>query len=215
MGWITKPPVFLRLLYPGVLWQANVSEKKVFLTFDDGPVPGVTPWVIERLKEYGAIATFFCVGDNIRKYPGTYARLKQEGMETACHSFSHMPGHRIGKSAFLGDIDKGMEHNSGATWFRPPHGLLWPWWVGSIRKKGLNIAMWDILSRDYDRSLNPFQVAQNVIHNVRPGSVIVFHDSLKAWPNIKEALPIVLLWLQQNGYSTGILSSINKNKTIL
>jgi peptidoglycan/xylan/chitin deacetylase (PgdA/CDA1 family) len=189
INWISRPPFWLRLLYPSVLWRAKVTEKRVFLTFDDGPVPGITPWVIDRLKDYGARASFLCVGDNIRKYPAVFERLKTDGIETGCHTFSHKPAHQMGLKTFLKDIDKGLGFHNEVTWFRPPHGVLFPWWVGAIESRGLKIVMWDLLSRDYDGTLSPSEVADNVIRHLRPGSVIVFHDSLKAWPNLKEALP--------------------------
>jgi peptidoglycan/xylan/chitin deacetylase (PgdA/CDA1 family) len=209
---IVKPPIWIRLFFPTALWRKKTTEKQVFLTFDDGPVPGITPWVTDQLKIAGARATFFCVGDNVRKYPGVFERLKNEGFPVGCHGYVHQPGHLLGLRSFLKDIDKGLEHCGPVDWFRPPHGILFPWWVPFIQKKGLKVAMWDVLSRDYDRSLTPEEVAANVLRNIRPGSVIVFHDSLKAWPNLKTALPIVLQWLSNNGYSTDYLTSINQNK---
>lgn len=215
MNWITKPPLLLRLFYPSVLWRVKTCRKEVFLTFDDGPVPGITPWVLNWLDRYEACGTFFCVGDNIRKYPAIYQQLLDSGNEAGSHGFSHKPGNKLGFEAYLKDIDLGLEVNSKARWFRPPHGIIWPWWVSAIRKKGIDIAMWDVLSRDYDRSFTPDWVKDNVLKNLRPGSVVVFHDSLKAWPNLKEALPAVLDWISQNGYTTRLLSSINQNKRIL
>lgn len=210
---IVKPPQWLRNLYPSVLWRAesDKKDKRVFLTFDDGPVPGITSWVVECLKSYEARATFFCVGDNIRKYPSAFMRLKEEKeMETGCHSFSHKPGHRMGKKKFLKDLDKGLEYMPETRWFRPPHGSMYPWWIKDIRRRGIEVVMWDVLSRDYDRSVGPGRVLRNVTANVRPGSVIVFHDSLRAWPNLKVSLPRVLTWLKENGYRTEILGSIDQ-----
>ncbi|PWE00422.1 polysaccharide deacetylase family protein [Marinilabilia rubra] len=215
MNWITKPPLLLRLFYPSVLWRCKTSKKEVFLTFDDGPVPGVTPWVLDILTNYGACGTFFCVGDNIRKYPGVFSQLVNSGNEAATHGFSHKPGNRLGIESYLKDIDLGLQYNAKARWFRPPHGFIYPWWVSHIRAKGVGIAMWDVLSGDYDRNLSPDKVIQNVIKHIRPGSLIVFHDSLKAWPNLKIALPAVLDWMSKNGYTTNFLSSINQNKRIL
>lgn len=209
---IVKPPAWIRLLFPAALWREKTNEKRVFLTFDDGPVPGITPWVTDLLKSAGATGTFFCVGDNVRKYPGVFERLREEGFSVGCHGYSHQPGHRLGLRNYLKDIDKGLKHCGPVDWFRPPHGILFPWWVPLIQKKGLRVAMWDVLSCDYDRSLSPEEVTENVLRNIRPGSVIVFHDSLKAWPNLKVALPIVLQWLNNNGYATDYLTSINQNK---
>lgn len=207
-----KPPLWLRWFFPGVLWRQNTKEKRVFLTFDDGPVPGVTPWVIEQLKIADAKATFFCIGDNIRKYPGVFDNLRQEGFETGTHGYAHQPGHKTGRKGYFKDIDRGLEYCGQVNWFRPPHGIIFPWWVPGIRKKKLQVVLWDVLSCDYDRKLSPAEVTDNVLSNVRPGSVIVFHDSLKAWPNLKIALPAVLNWLKANGYTTEFLTTINQNK---
>lgn len=211
-NWMVRPPAFVRALFPFALWRAHISDKRVFLTFDDGPVPGVTPWVIEQLKEYDATATFFCVGDNIQKYPGVFDRLLKEGYETGSHTFSHVPAYRHGRKGFFADLDRDIIFYRNVKWFRPPHGIFWPWWHSSLKKRGVKIAMWDVLSRDYDRSLSTRQVTDNVLRNIRPGSVVVFHDSLKAWPNLKEVLPVVLNWLKVNGYKTDILSSMNQKQ---
>lgn len=207
---IVKPPGWLRLFFPAALWREKTNLKKVFLTFDDGPVPGVTPWVIKQLKLSGAKATFFCVGDNVRKYPGVFESLKKEGFHVGCHGYLHKPGHRMGLRKYLKDIDDGLKYCGSVKWFRPPHGILFPWWMPFIQRKGLKVAMWDVLSCDFDRSLSPEEVTDNVLQNIRPGSVIVFHDSLKAWPNLKTALPLVLEWLGRNGYITDYLTSINQ-----
>jgi len=203
-----KPPGFIRALYPDVLWRVDLKrdDKRVFLTFDDGPVPGITPWVIERLKEWNAVATFFCVGDNVRKYPGVYERLKSEqNAGTGCHGFSHFPGHKKKKQYFLDDLEKALTFMPEVRWYRPPHGSMWPWWTRDVRRLGLNVVMWDVLSKDYDRTLTPGQVVRHVTDNLEPGSVIVFHDSLKAWPNLKVVLPVIMKWLKDNGYQTQLL----------
>ncbi|PRZ01672.1 polysaccharide deacetylase family protein [Marinilabilia salmonicolor] len=211
-SWIVRPPLWVRWLFPATLWRENTQKKRVYLTFDDGPVPGVTPWVIDQLKDSGAKATFFCIGDNVRKYPGVYEKLLRENFDVGAHGFAHRPGHKTGRNRYFKDIDRGLEYGGRVNWFRPPHGIIFPWWVSGIKKKGLQVVLWDVLSCDYDRSLSPAKVVDNVLSNVRPGSIIVFHDSLKAWPNLKEALPAVLNWLKANGYTTELLTSINQNK---
>ncbi|MFW6389013.1 MAG: polysaccharide deacetylase family protein [Marinilabiliaceae bacterium] len=210
-GLIVKPPALLRAFYPDVLWRVDLKkdDKRVFLTFDDGPVPGVTPWVIDQLKKWDAVAAFFCVGDNVRKYPAVYEQLKNEqNTETGCHGFSHFHGHRKGRQEFLNDLEKALTLMPEVRWFRPPHGSMWPWWTSDVRHRGLNVVMWDVLSKDYDRNLTRGQVVSHVTDNIEPGSVIVFHDSLKAWPNLKVVLPVVMKWLKENGYQTGLLGSL-------
>ncbi len=187
------------------LWRVNTSHKRVFLTFDDGPVPGVTPWVIEQLKHYGFGATFFCVGDNVRKYPHVFTQLTEAKMGVGNHTFSHLKGWETSRDNYLNDVDRAQEYVPKSTLFRPPHGLIWPWWLPALKQRFHRVVMWDLLSRDYNRALTPQQVAGNVVENIRPGSIIVFHDSLKAWGNLKIALPLVLLWLKQNNYACGLL----------
>jgi peptidoglycan/xylan/chitin deacetylase (PgdA/CDA1 family) len=194
------------MCFNAALWRADTSEKKVFLTFDDGPVPGVTPWVIEQLEQYGFKGTFFCVGDNIRKYPRIFQLLNDAGMAVGNHTFSHVPGSRLSLGAYLKDVERAQEYCGGSPLFRPPHGLIWPWWMPALKKRFSEVVFWDILSRDYDRSLSPQLVIDGVIENIRPGSIIVFHDSLKAWPNLKFALPKVLEWLHANGFTSGALA---------
>ncbi len=177
----------------------------MFLTFDDGPVPGVTPWVIARLKQYGFSATFFCVGDNIRKYPGVFAQLTGANMRVGNHTFSHLKGWKTSLDNYLTDVEKAQGYVPKSTLFRPPHGFIWPWWMPALEQRFHRVVMWDILSCDYNRALTPQQVADNVVENIRPGSIIVFHDSLKAWPNLKTALPQVLQWLKHNNYACGLL----------
>lgn len=214
-SWIVRPPEWIRWFFPDALWREKTSKKRVFLTFDDGPIPGVTPWVMEQLEKYDAKGTFFCVGDNVRKYPGVFQLLQQSDCQVGNHGYQHTPGHQLGKKALLKDIDTCLGFTGSVKWYRPPHGIIFPWWFPAIRRKGLKVVLWDVLSCDYDRSLTPRQVIENVLENIRPGSVIVFHDSLKAWPNLKIALPAVLTWIKNNGYTTELLTSINQNKRTL
>ena len=208
LDWMVSPPGFLRKLYPGGVWRKHPDKlnRRVFLTFDDGPVPGITPWVVDLLKSWEAVGTFFCVGDNIRKYPAVYARLQQEeGMEAGCHGYRHIPGHHLEKQEFLGDLEKALSFMPGVRLYRPPHGIIYPWWIQDLKSYGLEMIMWDVLSRDYNRALTPEQIIRNVTRHVRPGSVVVFHDSLRAWPNLKVALPVILKWLKENDFDTGVL----------
>lgn len=199
------PPEWLRGLLPGALWRVSTLEKRVYLTFDDGPVPGITPWVLEQLQNFGFKATFFCVADNVRKYPRVFSLLQKAGMEVGTHTYSHQPGYKMSLKAYLKDIEKASTYLPGTSLFRPPHGIIRPWWLPVLKKHFKQVVMWDVLSRDYDRSLTPKMVADGVLRSIRPGSIVVFHDSLKAWPNLKTALPKVLQWLKENDYTCALL----------
>lgn len=203
--WQTRPPLLLRMAFPGTTWRLPVKEKKVFLTFDDGPIPEVTPWVLNCLEEHGDVATFFCVGDNIRKHPGVFSLLKESGMAVGNHTFSHKQAWFSKKDDYFKDVDRFGDYFS-AKLFRPPHGQIFPWWGKYLKKRFSAVVMWDILTRDYDKRLSATDVVDNVKNNLRPGSIIVFHDSLKSWPRLKEALPVVLDLLSERGYSTELIN---------
>jgi len=198
------PPSLIRKLFPGTIWRVKTNEKALFITFDDGPVPEVTPWVIDCLKKYNAVATFFCVGDNVRKFPEIFKSLTDNGMAVGNHSFSHKRPKRLNKKDFFEDVDKCTEFVKSRL-FRPPHGKIRPWWTSELKKRFDKIVMWDILSLDYDKNVTEEEVVNNVITNIRHGSVIVFHDSLKAWDRMKYALPIVLEFIVEKGFKTKII----------
>lgn len=202
--WFVRPPHLVRLAFRGTLWRVPEKEKKVYLTFDDGPIPEVTPWVVERLQEEGMVATFFCVGDNIRKHPEVFQLLKASGMAIGNHTFGHKRAWQTNKKDYLSDLDRfDSLHSTGL--FRPPHGQLTRGLLKVLRKRYQKIVMWDILTHDYDARFSAQMVVDNALNYTRPGSIIVFHDSLKAWPRLKEALPRVLKQLKAQGYTTGLL----------
>ncbi|TAJ13571.1 polysaccharide deacetylase family protein [Marinilabiliaceae bacterium JC017] len=199
-----QPPQWVRALYPGTTWKGAHDERQVFLTFDDGPIEKVTPWVCEKLAEYNAKATFFCVGDNVRKSPGVFQLLKQEGHQVGNHTFNHIPAWKYSRKEYFENIEKGGKWiNTGL--FRPPHGQLYPWYVKQLRESFDKIVLWDVLSQDYDKRLSHQEVFRNVKEFVRPGSIIVFHDSLKAWDRLKEVLPAALDYLSEENYNFEIL----------
>jgi peptidoglycan/xylan/chitin deacetylase (PgdA/CDA1 family) len=194
-------PYLLTLLFPGAVFRVPTRRKEVFLTFDDGPVREVTPWVLDFLKAEGLKACFFCVGENVQRNPELFQRVQDEGHEVGNHTFNHMQGLRNDDGSYYQNIEKAARYIPGKL-FRPPHGLL------RIRqfkklKADYRFIMWDVISRDFDKRLSPGQVAQNVLQNVRPGSVIIFHDSLKAEKNMKQALPLVIRGLREKGFSVG------------
>jgi peptidoglycan/xylan/chitin deacetylase (PgdA/CDA1 family) len=195
---IEQLPLFVRALYFGVTWRKSSREKIVYLTFDDGPIPEVTPWVLDVLDRYQVKATFFCVGDNVRKYPEVYRHVLERGHRTGNHTFNHLRGFFTSSKKYLANVEKAAEYID-STLFRPPHGELRMPQFGILRKK-YNVIQWDVITRDYDKDLPKERVLNIVKKYARNGSIIVFHDSLKAERNMKYAMPRAIEWLQQEGY---------------
>ena len=191
-------PKIIAKAFPSFIWHIPEKEQVVYLTFDDGPIPETTPWVLSMLKSFNAKATFFCVGDNVRKYPYLYKRLISEGHMTGNHTFNHIIGWKTETADYLENIYKAKEliHSN---LFRPPHGVLKNSQFQLI-KDDFKVIMWDVLSIDYDKKVSQERCYKNVMNHVRPGSIIVFHDSLKAWKNLKYALPKTLESLSLKGY---------------
>lgn len=201
---IVQPVRFIRWLYPGATWRVNTSKREVFLTFDDGPVPEATPWVLDLLRQADVKATFFCVGQNVEKHPYIYRRILSEGHGTGNHSYNHVRAWAMGNKAYLDNVIRAKGHIVSSL-YRPPHGQLWPWTVWGIRKSFTKIVMWDVLTFDYNKDLTAEQVFENVKQYTRPGSIIVFHDSIKAWPHMNKVLPLAINWLKEQGYAFGTL----------
>jgi len=197
--WTIQPPLLIRKLYPNVLWRKTTDEKVVYLTFDDGPIPEITPWVVDTIKSYGAKATFFCVADNVRKHPEIFKMLSNDFCEIGNHTYSHEPVSKVGIDNYLKDIAKSVRYIKSSL-FRPPHGVIYPWHIRKIENYFSKIVCWDVLSMDYRNDLKALDVFNNVKKYVRPGSIIVFHDSVKAWDRLKEALPMTLEYLIKEGY---------------
>lgn len=176
----------------------------VYLTFDDGPIPEVTPWVLEVLDTYRVKATFFCVGDNVRKHPSVYRQILEKGHQTGNHTFNHIQGWKHNTNDFIANTQKANSYIQ-SPFFRPPHGhILFPQFV-LLKKKGYKLIMWDVVTRDYSNHMTPEKVLDNVKKYVRNGSIIVFHDSLKAEKNVRYALPLAIEWLKREGYSFGLI----------
>jgi peptidoglycan/xylan/chitin deacetylase (PgdA/CDA1 family) len=202
---ISRPPLLLQSLLPGLLWRGDASEKKIYLTFDDGPIPGVTPWVLDFLAEEGIGATFFCVGDNVAKYPDVYASILAGGHATGNHTHNHLRGFKTTKKQYLSNVAQCAEVvHSGL--FRPPHGRITPA-LAKVLRNNYRIVMWDVLTGDYDKQRTPQQCFETVKKHVRNGSVIVFHDSLKAEKNLKPALAQTVKYLKAEGYTFGVLQA--------
>lgn len=202
---IEQPPHLYRLLFPEARWRIRIPHQKtVYLTFDDGPIPEVTPWVLDLLDHYNIKATFFCVGDNVRKYPDLYRLLLEKGHLTGNHTFNHVQGWKNRTSFLLKNAAKARELID-STLFRPPHGHMRVPQNLALQQAGYNVIMWDVVTRDYSRYMTPEQVLENVKRYTRDGSIIVFHDSLKAEKNMKYALPRAIEWLQEQGYALELI----------
>ncbi|MBQ7941229.1 MAG: polysaccharide deacetylase family protein [Muribaculaceae bacterium] len=196
---IEQPPLFYRILFPECVWRLHKKRKCVYLTFDDGPIPEVTPWVLDTLDRYGVKATFFCVGDNVKRNPGLFEEIKRRGHSVGNHTMNHLQGMKVTARRYLRNV---AEANMliKSPLFRPPHGLL-KWAQSNVLREHFTIVMYDVVSRDYSRKLTGEQVLKNIKRYVRKGSIIVFHDSLKAEKNMKYALPKAIEWLMEKGYS--------------
>ncbi|NMB05130.1 MAG: polysaccharide deacetylase family protein [Bacteroidales bacterium] len=203
--WIEQPPMLYRSLYPGSLWRIGEEHRKtIYLTFDDGPIPEVTPWVLELLDRYDIKATFFCVGDNVRKYPHLYRQLLEKGHKTGNHTFNHVQAWKSHTAFLLENTAKAAELIDSKL-FRPPHGHMRVAQNSALQKAGYSVVMWDVVTRDYSRYMSPQQVLDNVKRYTRDGSVIVFHDSLKAEKRMKYALPRAIEWLLEEGYNFALV----------
>ena len=197
---IEQPPLLYRLLFPEAFWRVKYPSEKpvVFLTFDDGPVPEVTPRVLDLLDELGVKATFFMVGDNVRRHPELLEEVRRRGHGVGNHTMHHLQGMRTRGVSYLRDVAE-ADALIGSRLFRPPHGIM-RWGQARAIKNRYNIIMYDVVSRDYNRRLSPERIFDNVRRYTRDGSIIVFHDSLKARDNMLAAMPRAVRWLKEQGY---------------
>ena len=197
---IEQPPYLYRLLFPEAIWRIKQRGGRpvVYLTFDDGPIPEETPWVLDLLDRYGIKATFFMVGDNVRRHPELLEEVRRRGHSYGNHTMHHLQGMKVNARRYLRDVSEAAALID-STLFRPPHGLI-RWHQGKALKEHYNIVMYDLVTRDYSRKLTGEQVFDNVRRFARNGSIIVFHDSLKASANMRYALPRAIEWLPEQGY---------------
>ncbi|GAB1415692.1 polysaccharide deacetylase family protein [Paludibacter sp.] len=196
-------PGFIRLLFPNLTWRVRTIDKLIYLTFDDGPIPEVTPLVLDILDKYGWKATFFCVGDNVHKYPEVYVEILKRGHAVGNHTFNHVRGYRYSVEDYVENVRKASEFIDSKL-FRPPHGRIKKSQIKAL-KDDYKIIMWDLITYDYDKNKNPDYILKTIKKNLRKGSVIVFHDSLKAKENVLEVLPKALEYWKEKGYSYGML----------
>lgn len=204
--YLVKTPYFTKLLFPEFIWKIDTSEKVVFLTFDDGPIPEVTPWVLDELKQVGFKVTFFCVGDNVLKHPDIYQQILEEGHSVGNHTFNHLNGWTSGDLDYIENV-KLCDDFVKTSLFRPPYGRVKKS-QSRIIKSDKKIIMWDILSGDFDLHIDKNKCLNNVIKNYRPGSIIVFHDSLKSEKTLRYVLPKVINHLKNNGFASQGLSDV-------
>ena len=195
---IEQPPKLLRWLYPRALWRMDKNVKAVYLTFDDGPIPNITPWVLDLLDKYNIKATFFLVGDNVRKHPEEFKMIVERGHRVGNHTFNHISGLKYLSYNYLENTNKADELIN-STLFRPPHGWM-RWGQYMVLSHRYTVVMWDLVTRDYSKRLNGRQVLRNVKKYVRNGSIITFHDSIKSEKNMIYALPRAIEWLLEQGY---------------
>ena len=205
--WI-KTNRIIKYIFSDYVWDIPTVEKKVYLTFDDGPTPEITPWVLNQLKDYDAKATFFCIGENIEKYPAIFDAVIASGHATGNHTFSHYNGWKIKTADYLTNVEmcrKAIIQNSkfkiqNVDLFRPPYGKIKKSQAKKLMDSNYKIIMWDVLSADFDTKVNPQQCLENVLKNINPGSIIVFHDSVKSFKNLEYALPKTLQFLKDHQY---------------
>ena len=196
---MVRPPTYLRFLYPGVVWNKPTNEKILYLTFDDGPTPEVTSSVLDHLSLHNAKATFFCIGENVKKHPTLYNRIIEEGHTIGNHTHTHPNAWKVNGDFYLNDVEEARKVID-SNLFRPPYGKLTPRTLFALRNK-YQIIMWDVISCDFDERISAEQVERNVIDNVSNGSIIVFHDSVKAAPRMLEVLPAILKHYTELGFS--------------
>ncbi|QQL49845.1 polysaccharide deacetylase family protein [Mucilaginibacter ginkgonis] len=204
--YLVKTPWLLKKFYPGLLWNMPRDERKIYLTFDDGPIPEVTPFVLDTLSDFNARATFFCIGDNIRKHPEIFEQVKQAGHAIGNHTFNHLRGWATDDTAYIKNL-QACQELIGTNLFRPPYGRMKRSQISHVNEiyPEMQIVMWDVLSGDFDTELSPDNCLKNVLKHTSSGSIIVFHDSLKAFERLKYVLPRALGHWSKQGYQFAVL----------
>jgi len=199
MFYLVKTPWWLKKIYHSYKWQVDTQEKELFLTFDDGPHPTITPFVLQQLKEYNALATFFCIGNNVAKYPDVYMQVLNLGHSVGNHTYDHLNGWKTNNDTYFKNVTAAGTVIDSSL-FRPPYGRIRSSQAKQIKKTGSKLIMWDVLSGDFDESLSKEKCLTNVVESCKPGSIIVFHDSEKAFPRLEYTLPRTLDFFSEKGY---------------
>ncbi|MBV9963116.1 MAG: polysaccharide deacetylase family protein [Parafilimonas sp.] len=200
MFYLPRIPSWFSKLNPSMVWNIPTQEKELYLTFDDGPHQTATPFVLDQLRQYNAKATFFCIGKNVAAYPHIYQRILNEGHATGNHTFDHTNGWQVKNDEYINSIIEAEKYIQSKL-FRPPYGKISPFVSKLLRKKlGYKVVMWDVLSADFDEKISAKKCAENVLLNVKRGSIIVFHDSTKAWERMHYALEKTLQYFSNQGF---------------
>ncbi|OEK09223.1 polysaccharide deacetylase [Flavivirga aquatica] len=223
-----KTPKVVKRMFPNYIWDIQTTDKIIYLTFDDGPTPEITNWTLNTLKQYNAKASFFCIGNNIEKYPDIFENILKDGHNIGNHTHNHTKGWKTKTNDYIKSITKAQDiiysqvsnskfqiansniiNREPTNFFRPPHGQITPKQGKSLIKLGYKIIMWDVLSFDWDATVDKKTCLSNVIKNTTRGSIIVFHDSIKASKNMQYSLPKVLEYFSEKGYVFKSLNSSN------
>ncbi len=207
--WI-KTPTLIKRLFNNLVWDLPNLENKIYLTFDDGPIPEITEWVLKVLKDNNVKATFFCVGDNINKFPDIFKKIIEDNHAIGNHTFNHLNGWEIATDKYIQNtiicFESQKEENINPKLFRPPYGKLKTSQSKKLRELGYKIIMWDILSADFDQSVSKEKCLQNVVENVKSGSIIVFHENIKAFKNLEYTLPKAIKALKEKGFVFDVIT---------
>jgi len=209
----TKTPFVVKKLFPNYIWEIPTNKKELFLTFDDGPTPSVTDWVLDELKRFNAKATFFCIGNNVRQHPQLFHRILEENHSIGNHTHNHIKGWKTKTNDYLENvfdaektIKDQLESSIQVNLFRPPYGQIKPTQGKKLMELGYKIVMWDVLSFDWEKTVSNQECFDSVVSKSKNGSIIVFHDSLKASNNMKFTLPKVLEYFTEKGYAFRAIS---------
>ena len=200
--YLVKSPLLLKWYYPSLTWHKSRREKAIYLTFDDGPIPDVTAFVLKTLKSFEVKATFFCIGDNVRKHPDLFEQIVAEGHQIGNHTYNHLKGWKTETGTYIENF-KTCQQLMASKLFRPPYGRIKKSQIAGIKSlfPNIEIIMWDVLSGDFDQTLSPEQCYKNVVNHTGNGSIVVFHDSLKAFDRVKYALPLAIKALKDKGFT--------------
>lgn len=216
MRYFVKTPWWLKKIYPSYIWDIKTTEKTIYLTFDDGPHPQVTDFVLEQLKKFNAKATFFCIGKNAAENLEVFKRIIENGHTVGNHTYNHLNGWKTNDEVYLNDIAEAARLID-SNLFRPPYGRITSYQAKSLKNvmgtDDPRIIMWDVLSGDFDQRITTKKIIKNVMKHAKPGSIIVFHDSEKASPHLKRIFPQILALLHEKGFSFESVEKVAKIET--